>query len=435
MYEYRRLKSINDKVYSGTLKISEEVPGACDRNWFKEYEYHYCNSPYCTPYAIRVELTDENNEDMGFVNVRVVPTTQVSSELSECYIKPPKALLNDRKCFIKCLDRYIEYGKEVECVPYIMPEGMLNVCAQASIWICLKIIESLSGGNVVSKDMPSLQNMATGVPSSDGYGLSLKSISRLLQLNRCGAFYFNSEITPLSDKELADTIYAYVESGLPVILRVDVSKLRWWDNAPPSYHAIVLIGHTMDDSGSIDGFVLHDESMFPYLTITRQDLLNAWKTAMEGDTIREAVMTVPPPVLVRFETANNIALGTIAELMRLNIPRATYQMRPMLLPFTVLKNVFSHFFKGNPLEQLINYGLMERGEIPDYMWVFFLHISGTNRLEEKADGIIIINAATNPQLILLSIPSITLMVSTDNKVYRLSFDEKQKPKKELLGEF
>lgn len=433
MIKYPTLREINKKIYSDKLKISNEVIGACDQNWFKEHEHHYCNSSYCAPYAIRVELKDGNDKDMGFVNIRCAPMSQVDSELSECYLKPPKDLLEKRKYFIKCLRLYSEYGKEIECVPFIMPEGTLNACAQASIWICLKIIESLSEGIVTSKDMPSIQSMATGVPWSDGYGLRLKSVSRLLRMNRCGTSYFNSEKTPLGDEELMNTIYAYVESGLPVIVGVDVSKLEWWDNHPHGYHALVLIGHTMDKKGNITGFILHDESMFPYLTITKEKLLQAWRVANEEEIKREAVMTVPSMVLIPFETAHSIVSGTITELMELEIPSVRYQMRPLLLHESELEEILPNFFKGNLLKQLIDYGLKEFGNLPDYMWVFFLHSTGTHRLEEKADGIIFINATTSPQPILLSTSQITLMISPDNKLYRLSFDKKQNPKKELLS--
>ena len=391
-----RFDEINLKIYSGNLQVDESIVGACDINWLKEYEDHYHHNKYCKPYATRLSFKDENQKKMGFVNIRLAPCPEcVASELSETYLRPPDTLMDGKTNFVTCLGSYDQYAQLVECVPFIMPEGTLNVCAQASTWIILKIIENLSQ-TPCSEAMPAIQRMATGVPWSDGAGLTLKSVSRLLQKNHCGTFYFNSERMPLNEEGLINLIYAYVESGLPVLLGVDVNKLSWWGGHKPDNHALVIIGHQMDNSGKISGFILHDESMYPYLTITKNELLVAWRAANEEEIIREAVVTTPPEVLVPFETANNVTKALVAELGKLNFSSADFHIRPLLKHINEIDDVIEKFLKDNSNAKIIKYGLRERGDNPEYVWVFLLHSSADKRLSQESEGIILIDALDLP---------------------------------------
>ncbi len=72
-------------------------------------------------------------------------------DISESYLIPPPNLsCKTEKSYIKCKDKYHVYGSTVECVPYIMPNPNFGVCAQASAWIVLKILDNLSNGIVKS---------------------------------------------------------------------------------------------------------------------------------------------------------------------------------------------------------------------------------------------------------------------------------------------
>ncbi len=421
------------------MKIKNETIGACDQNWFKEYEQHYSNTWYCEPYCTRLELENGKSEYMGFVNIRTAPRTEVSSEVSECYLTPPSELTEDQQVFIKCGRKMKQYGLDVDCVPFIMPEGTLNVCAQASTWICLKILENISKRFVQSKDMPSIQSMATGVPWCDGYGLGLKSVSRLLHMNHCGTFYFNTDKSHLSDDDLINTVYGYVESGLPVILGVDVSKLYWWNikdekgnEKPhdPSYHAIVIIGHTMSDEGAVNGFIVHDESMFPYLRISKDQLLQAWKMVDEPRLIREAVMSVPAKVLVPFETANNVALAIVASLKKYKIPNFSYQLRPFLM---LSESLFRFTILEEDQQELLEYALEKLEALPTYIWAFLLHTSGSKRLAREVDGLVLVDATIEPNLLLISLPALTI-IQLGNQIIKVYFDSEHKPQTEVMGE-
>lgn len=294
------LSKINSSTYNGNLKIQKVIVGAFDRNWIKEYEHFYSKQPFATPYVKRIFLKDGKSK--GFCHIRSISD---SSRLSETYLSPPNHMTARNKYYLKCLGKYSEYGHKIKCVPYIMPETVFGMCIHASIWICLKILENMSNGEVKIIDIPKIQTLATGHPFTDKEGLPFRKTTRMLRMCNTNAFYISNvnQNNRFSDDEMLSIIYAYVESGLPVIIGADTKKLPWCGTSESEYHTIVAIGHTMNND-DVDGFIFHDESFLPYQVLTNQQLLDAWRVPLqhtEGAIRREAVVAVPPIVNSPYE--------------------------------------------------------------------------------------------------------------------------------------
>ena len=411
---------INKRIYSSKLKLGKIEEGALDENWYSEYKNLFRDDPQATPWVTRIYL-EYKKKDWGICNLRPVQPRcpeshdMLSSEISEMYIKPPKHMTKDNGYYIKCLCDTNAYGNGIGCVPFIMPNPYFGVCAQASVWIALKCLENRSNGAVESAPIPEIQKSATGHYFSDSEGLVFANITRLLKMNACEAFVYDTSMDPFksfSFDEMYNIIYAYVESGLPVILGVDVSKLDWWDNSPPGYHTIVLIGHTIDkESGKIDGFIPHDESRFPYLEIKKDELKRAgdvpktYKERMgipEDVAIRRSVVGTPPAVKAGYEKtfSHRIILDQLC--LKGVLDKEEYPIRPMLIHREDFINWLNkQEFDDEAFKDFLGEGIKRFPYIP-FIWILQLHEHEMKRREFETIGAVIYDG-TNGNLILLFI--------------------------------
>jgi len=322
------LAEIGRLVYASKLELDGLQYGAHDRNWEKEHELFYCRQPGSAPYATRLFLSDDG-QPAGYAHIRLRTD---GLELSETYLAPPSAMSQANGYFWTCLQPIRDYGQEeVACVPFITPDTLFSMCAQASVWICIRILHETSGGFVERVDLPSIQTMSKGHPFADHEGLEFKYIARVLRMCRSNAFYFDSQT--LGDDQLEFCLYAYIESGLPVIIGVDVGDLPWWNGHPPGYHSIVAIGHTMN-AGKVDGYLFHDESTLPYQRLTLAELTNAWHNH-QNRALRQAVVAVPPSVVVPVHVALQLHQQLVTVLVdRAKVMKAllkTSSLRPTLM--------------------------------------------------------------------------------------------------------
>lgn len=382
-----------------------------DENWHQEYAHLYNTNPNIKPYVKRLILSH------GICNLRPIfprdPRNHrsLSSNISETYLAPPPNMDEKNNCFIKCLGNYDAYGTSVTCVPYIMPNPYFGVCIQAAVWICFKILEEKSGRIVSAYSIPKIQEMATGHPFSDSVGLVFPHVNRIFQMNCCQSFIYNSFRMNLTDEEMINIIYAYVESKLPVIIGVDVSKLKWWDHARPGYHAIVLIGHTIDKrTGKINGFIVHDESKYPYLKISRNELLKAWDIPERNKSSRRekhrvAVVGTPPGVIFGYESALEQRVFLDFLYQRGIIKNKDFALWPKLYDRISFLRWWKRLEFKQPKFRKFADDRLKKTQLSDYVWALRLFESEKKRLERplEFDGLLLVDATKTGKLLFLTI--------------------------------
>lgn len=400
------LRQVNERIYSGALQVKEVRDGSLDINWYSEFDNLYKSNPRATLYVKRLLIYD-SDDFFGIVGIRPINPKdpedhrKFHSEISETYLREPSYMAENNYFFLKCKHEYHEYGFSIACVPFIMPNPYFGVCAQASVWISLKILERLSEDVVKSQSIPQIQLSASGHCFSDTEGLLFHQIGRIFRMNNCETFLYDSQKMEFTDDEMINIIYAYVESGFPVIIGIDVSKANWWDGHPPGYHSIVLIGHTIDEkTGKINGFIAHDESRFPYITISTKELLKMWDVPeetkekyLEGHKkpVRMAVVGVPPVIEVGYERAVKWTL-ILDDLYRKKIiHKKQFPIRPVLLPSHKFMTFFNGLkFDNESFAKLVKEKIKEV-LFPTWIWMLLLYKTEKERLKEEFEGIILVD--------------------------------------------
>ncbi|KXB07763.1 hypothetical protein AKJ51_00180 [candidate division MSBL1 archaeon SCGC-AAA382A20] len=407
-------EKINNTIYSSNLNLENETFGALDENWYEEYTQLYKDNPKAKSYAKRLNLSQ------CIINLRsIIPRnpsghTEPCSNISETYLKPPSQMSEDNNFYIKCLGNHEVYGSEVNCVPYINPNPYFGVCAQAALWICFKILEKRYGISSSSYTLPEIQDMAFNTPFSDSIGLVFPHISRIFKMNHCQSFVYNNTKMGLSDEEMIDIIYAYIESELPVILGIDVSELDWWGEVEEDYHAIVLIGHTMDEStGKIDGFILHDESKYPYLTIDIENLLRAWDIpdkAKDSPEVNHRVAVVGTPPAIKFGYEAALDHQTQLEILyeQGKIETNEFNLWPILIPSGVFSLWWDTLeYKNQEFGEFVENKMRELWEDVKlnnrYIWALRMFESNEKRLETSKEfkGLLLVDAENKDRLLFL----------------------------------
>jgi len=275
-----------------------------------------------------------------------------------------------------------------------MPETIFGMCIHASIWICLKILEN-HGMIDEALCVPKIQELATGNPYADKQGLIFVQATRLLRMCRTSAFYvINREKPYLSDGEMLMELYAYVESGFPVIIGVDIADLKWWGTRRRGYHSIVVIGHTMEGN-LVNGFIFHDESMLPYQVLKNRELLKAWHKPqrMTRPVIREMLVAVPSEVSLPFHEVYHEfeqIMSTLYEKKVTGETAGNLTIRPMLRESPLV------FFETK--SRLFYRALRDAG-FPRYVWVFYLYDQDAKkRSVQEAKGFFVRDATAQTDL-------------------------------------
>jgi len=428
--QYPYLKRILGKVYSNEIVYRNSVLGAHDSNWIREYELFYNKQPRSEPFVTRVffKVNERRGRKAGFSHIR--PVTD-ASEVSETYLIPPKSLSPSNGAYIKCLNEYNVYGETVKCTPYIMPESIFGMCIHASIWICLRILEKYG---MIEKSLciPDIQNLAGGSPYADKQGLVFVQATRLLRMCRASAFYIiNKERPYLNDNQMLMELYAYVESGLPVIIGVNIADLEWWESSRDGYHSVVAIGYTTDDN-KVDGFIFHDESLLPYQKIKKDELLNAWHVPdprLPRNYVREMLVAVPPEVTLPFHKAYpqfETILSTLSEKGITGETTESLVIRPMLKPS---QTFFFETLKHNVSDLLLR--ALKESNFPLYLWVFYLYDQGADRRDSRnVKGFFVRDATAKTELRFLYFrdEKQAIYQVEQDKVYRLREGHKKREK-------
>jgi len=355
----------------------------------------------------------------GYVDI--TPLGQVSDVFLKppLWMKPPHYYLTCKKQFNPEKILRPETKEVIDCVPYIHVESEVGVCAQYAVRVALM--------NLLQKvpTVPELTFWATrkalrgGINRSQRDGWSAEEITEIMSeaIKREGfsAFRYSSFKCPqcneqmpnikcikcgkevsLSLKPTKENIYAYIESGIPVLLGIErVGDLPWWDENDEGAHALVGIGHTLSEKGMVDGLIVHDVSTYPYM-ILREPLINGKKLE---DVIVEAIIPVYHEIIVHYPWARELAL----ELMDL---KKGQSYRPQLIEANKIKKWLA---EGEQREHFIEYSINEKvkddfskAHMDRYVWLFEIKHELGNGTRNYVGDIII--SAERPEVLGFNLP-------------------------------
>jgi len=377
----QKIESMADSEKSTIYKLIEEFPLKRISNSLSRI-------------SIRVKR-DSETIYLGFIDLSPFGISEVYIA-PPLWMKPPHYYLTcERMYFPDTTLRVKENNAElVNCVPFIKVQGEVAVCAQYAVRMALMILSQKppTVPEIVFEANKSALKGGLDRDQADGWypdeirqaiedkGYGVHELSRLdicpcgnvlstIRCDVCGVEYtLNSQLKSPN----LENIYAYVESGTPVILGIKNTKwLPWWPNDDGEAHAIVAIGHTISEDNRIDGLIVHDESMYPYQVLP-EELENG--VAIE-EIVDSVIIPVPREVTVEYPVAKGIFEEIVGKLQEYSILNDIVY-RPLLVDAHHVKRMLGEVVQRagimdcNIPEKVRNdflYAYMDR-----YVWMFEL---------------------------------------------------------------
>jgi hypothetical protein len=315
---------------------------------------------------------------------------------------------------------YASDWQKINCVPFVTAMGGIGACAQYSAMLFLKV-QGLSSATVPELTLRAKKFVSGGMERSTG-GWRAEEISYVLENEGFNCFLYSRHVCdscgkPLEkvkcgvcDKEFAfsqvlneptlENIYAYVESGIPVLIGVKkAGLLPWWNKKEEEPHALVAVGHTLSEDGNVDGLIIHDVSKYPYKVLTN---IAGGKPLQE--IIIAAIAPLPREITVRYQIARQAFHEVMSKIPDLN---TNWKYRPMLLSSSKIHEWLS---QGVKREHLDKYEIFKkvredfsRAYFDKYNWLF--EITEIEKGKMKYIGDVACSAVGAPIVLALHLPS------------------------------
>lgn len=381
------------------------------------------------PYASRVSITCGNTY-LGWIDLR-----PMIGGISEAYIKQPNWMKPPRY-YITCEREFTpvpslrprsEEVEKIECVPYVQyaGHGEIGVCAQYAARLVLLTLKGKDAPTVPEVISNAAKNILRGgIERPRGEGLRASEISQILEREGYNIFRYSRTLcykcsqpirelqcmncgskfsmSPVKMEPNIENIYAYVESGFPVVLGVEKAKLlEWWDGRGENPHALVAIGHTLSEDDKVDGLIVHDVSTYPYKVLS--DPHNG--RSLE-EIISEALVPVPREVTTRYQVAREAILEFMSQVEL----EEGEEYRPMLVEADKVKRWLA---EGVPRTHFHVYKIpkkvredFSRAFLDRYVWLFEIKKDlGNGRREYKGD---ILYSGTRERMLGFNLPDLDI---------------------------
>lgn len=369
---------------------------------------------------VRILIYSKDNYS-GYIDITPM------GEIGDVHLKPP-SWMKSPYYWVTCNKHFVpektlrpESKETIECVPYShVTDGEIGVCAQHSVRLALMNLlqrvptvpeltfwanrRALHGGfnrsqivGWTAEEMTDVMSEAIRREGFTAFRYSNPKCPKCREVlpnvicTACG-----SE-TPLSFlRPTKENIYAYIESGIPVLLGIErAGDLPWWDDSIEGGHALVGIGHTLSNKGEVTGFIVHDVSTYPYQVL--QEPFENGKSLEE--IIVEAIVPVYREIVINYPYAKELALKIINA-------NKIQQYRPQLVDANRIKRWLA---EGEQRGHFINYSIDEKvrecfskAYISRYAWLFEIkHELGDGTREYRGDVII---SAEEPKVLGLNLP-------------------------------
>jgi len=359
--------------------------------------------------------------------------------ISEVFLKPPE-WMRPPQYYVTCKRRFYpgkalfrpEIQEEICCVPYVRVQGQIGVCAQYAVRLALMVLSPKAPTVPELTFKASRSLLSGGIERRQNEGWNADEITHIIESEGYTAFRYsrhfcqicqnplrkvkcaecNNElmISPMSLEPTIENIYAYIESGIPVLIGVkNVSYLPWWPkDSGESAHALVGIGHTISDEGKVDGLIVHDESTYPY-QVLREPLEC-------GEPLENAIIEAIAPVYREITVGYPEAKALALEIVEIG-DNQTY--RPILVEADRVKGWLGdgekrRHFDEYSIHKKVLKNFSNNAYLDRYVWVF--EINGefdSNKRRYEGDVII---SATRPHLMGFNLPNEGILVYRDENM-------------------
>lgn len=430
---WKYIENFNSVAYNGKLSVVRVIDSINCREWENEkkklpelFRIQGKKLPKHWEKSAKrcyVELIENDGENPKISNRQHHPyghfdIRPISPTISDAFLPIPCK----KKFFVTCGKsyKYDDYRTpSITTVPYTKPDTTMSLCGPASLWIIL-----ISLANEWGIEYQSLADIAYNLPYKKGnlgiriadYVGLIKKLNlnyyycygqvryKLLQnaskdftsRNCCKKCNLKSEIQGfLSHEEekhvqLMDSkvLYSYIESEIPVYLVFNIQDLHSLPSYPKSesnddYHSVVAIGHTSNEQGNYDGFIIHDVDIAPFITLSREFI---------DDHLQEALVILPHDVL-HFNVVDELLKKPLEKLMeideRIRDSSKTRDIRPFLMSSQKIKFWFSNADFPKDIIRAIS-----RSDFPKFVWV--VEISNEEYKKNNSSlGYIMFNASVS----------------------------------------
>ena len=200
----------------------------------------------------------------GFCVIRPLPTAPIGRTVLQAEVRG----LQDMEATVTCRAEFeanlLGVDLEVTGTAYLQQDARVGACAQVSIWAGMRHMHARHGNNWVS--VADITRLAT--PTAPDEATSLPAGSDFLASERMLRAISEAGYQPLCfRRNIAAAILPYVESGIPVILGLDLGT--------DVGHAVTVIGHvfaTEDQPTSnaldyVPAYIVHDDQGGPYMLL------------------------------------------------------------------------------------------------------------------------------------------------------------------------
>ncbi len=378
-----------------------------------------------------IQSQQENDDYIGFCIIRPTDTNRISRTV----IKPK--ISDKNKDFVLCTAKFEVnlhgFLLVVKAMPFIQQDSQVCMCAQASLWMAIQYMHArYSFPNYSPYDITNnatrTYSLGRIMPSA---GLDITQMLEVLRIKECSPVLYSrkteSDSIDRKKKELENiqlkrAIYRYVESGIPVILCLKLSR-----DENISYHAAVVIGHTYnnnerpslykigdlsyyDSADWVDKFYIHDDSLGLYETLS----ITATDSPYSMNDIEHVIVpSLRKVYLLGDEIELNLEL--VYQLVKVHCGNNIMPSDIVFRTYFRSSNSYKLSLQQSDMDVLLKE--IYRGmEMPKYIWITEIStkkmMNEKNKDDRKMIGEIITDPTTNsqaPSFLSIHVPGFLLL--------------------------
>jgi hypothetical protein len=446
------IKNVSSISYKGNLNVVRVVRSVNCKEWEKQKESNNLSLEASSKMAFRCYVTQNFNDyshhaHEGHIDFRPSLDSSFKLTVSDAFLPIP----NDDYFYVTCKKIYRSddpFNPVIETVPYTIPDFINFLCSPSALWIMLRTLSVEFG-----KEYISLFDINSNLPSfSRGNSVGIKeyipffskydyepsfysgnkkidfyeNVKKKIACCKGDACYLDHfyKIVRGTEDGFSDTVldssllYSYIESGIPVYLVFEtndlIAELGYEGQSNDTYHAVVAIGHTLDENSCCTHFIIHDVSYAPFVKISKEFVDNHLLEALV--LLPQAIRLRPEYFLPTSTCRHNAILEKIFKVYSIYDARFLESSNIKIRPFFRRSQDIKFWFSNPNLYNEKIKSIFENADFPTYVWVIEIK---TNDIKDgnQCIGHIIFDATLSEGgLILINLPRFRLWFEDKNRM-------------------